>query len=96
MQLKEEPEGFVMAVTKQNITKDLLMAMSALSAAKSRLDLIDHWPGFRLMDEYQDGIKKLIVEISQLQPPAAASPAPAGCASVPLNPLCPAPCSARR
>lgn len=66
MHPKEEPEGFVKAVTKQVIVKELLMAMSALNVASSRLDIIDHKPGCQLVADYQEGIKRLIVEVSQL------------------------------
>ena len=66
MQMKDEPEGFTQAVTKQKIVFDLLAAMSALSVAGSRLDRIDHESGCRLTANYQAGIKQLIVEIGQL------------------------------
>lgn len=66
MHPKDEPEGFKKAVAKQWITKELLMAMAALQTAQSRLDILDHEPGCLQLAGYQDGIKRLIVEVSQL------------------------------
>lgn len=96
MQLKDEPKGFIQAAQKHKITGALLAAISALSEARSRLDLIDHEPGCSMMADYQANIKRLIVEISQLQPPAEASPAPAGCSSEFESQSFPVPCSARQ
>ena len=96
MQLKKEPPGFIEAVQKHKITEVLLDAMSALSLAGGRLDLIDHESGRRMMADYQAGIKQLIAEIGQLQPPAEANLALSGRPSVSESQSCSAPGSERR
>lgn len=68
MQLKDEPEGFNKAMAKQRAIKYLDSALADLSAAESALCMppLNHQPGEQLVIGYREGIKRLIVEVSQL------------------------------
>ena len=98
MQLKDEPEGFIKAMAKQKTIEHLNNARANLIAAERALCMppLNHQIGEQLVIGYQKGIKQLIVEISQLYPPAEASPAPAKCSSDFESQSCPEPCSARQ
>ncbi len=65
---KDEPEGINKALAKQRAVDFLHRAQVALASAESALcaQLIDHQRGEQLMIEYQQGVKRLIVEVSQL------------------------------
>lgn len=68
MQIKDEPEGFIKAMTKQRAIAHLKEACGSLSAAENVLcrPEINHQRGEQLMMKYQEEIKRLIVEVSQL------------------------------
>ncbi len=68
MQLKDEPEGFNKAMAKQRAINRLNNALAELSGAEYALCMppLNHQPGEQLVIGYREGIKRLIVEVSQL------------------------------
>lgn len=68
MQVRDEPEGFNKATLKQRAIEHLKNALGASFAAEHALSLevINHQRGEQLMMKYQEEIKQLIVEVSQL------------------------------
>lgn len=68
MQLKDEPEGFIKAMAKQKAIEHLNNARANLIAAEHALCMppLNHQIGEQLVISHQEGIKRLIVEVSQL------------------------------
>ena len=68
MQLKDEPEGFIKAMAKQKAIEHLNNARTNLIAAEHALCMptLNHQHGELVLSAYQNGVKQLIVEISQL------------------------------
>lgn len=67
MQVRDEPEGFTKAMLKQRTIEHLKNVLAASSAAEHALclEVINHQRE-QLMMKYQEEIKQLIVEVSQL------------------------------